>query len=571
MIRIPHLLLILATALSASGQGSTVVVGDPPPQQPVNILFINIDDMNDWTEMMGTNPQIQTPQMERLAEMGTYFTNAHCQYARCVQSRSSYMTGLYPETFIGRGVEGAVDGHEIKTAQGVVDQALVLGTQVMENYFKDHGYKTYMIGKIYHGRAHDGIDVDGGYGGGSAGTPLNAANFPGQGTGTDWGVYEEGEASDADMGDYQNASWIIDQLNNHPTDGQPFFMAIGFRLPHVPWYIPQKWADLYPADETLWKEPFYPELWQVNPDNGNYEPSPANTLPSAAASKLEQGYPNLIDPDDTQYVGEQGWRDITQAYAGSISFVDDQIGRLIDGLAASPHADNTVIVAFSDHGYHLGSKMIFTKHNLWDRSTQAPLFFAGPGIPADQMIDKAVELVDVYPTLLSLANLPPNPANEGDNLVPLMQNPGMDWDKPALIFHTDGDDEAVVKGDWRYITYDPTDPDDQELYDVSVDPYEIDNLAQTGTHQAKIDELKALLMPRPWMELEINLIGGEGTVTQDPAGPTYLKDEVVTLTVEPAPGFVFERWDGHAEGTETTTTIEMSPWHRTVNVFFQEQ
>ena len=118
---------------------------------------------------------------ERLAEMGTYFTNAHCNYPRCVQSRSSYMTGLYPETFIGRNVPGAVNGHDIKDAQGVVEQAEALDTKVMESYFKDHGYKTYMIGKIYHGRAHDGIDVDGG----SAGRPAGSPKFKGKGTGAE--------------------------------------------------------------------------------------------------------------------------------------------------------------------------------------------------------------------------------------------------------------------------------------------------------------------------------------------------------------------------------------------------
>ncbi|MFW5829064.1 MAG: sulfatase-like hydrolase/transferase [Planctomycetota bacterium] len=547
--------VVLATAAAAFAQDA-ISPADASPAEPINILFVNIDDMNDWTEPTSLNPQIQTPQLERLAAMGTYFTNAHCNYPRCVQSRSSYMTGLYPETFIGRGVEGAVDGHEIKDAQGVVEQAEALGTKVMENYFKDYGYKTYMIGKIYHGRAHDGIDVDGGYGGGSAGRPAESPKFEGKGTGTDWGVYAEGEASDADMGDYQNTSWVIDQLQNHPADGAPFFMALGFRLPHVPWYIPKKWADLYPADEALWKEPFFPDDF--------------DDIPSAGRDKVLNGFPDIVDTESAYYVGEAGWREITQTYAGSISFVDDQIGRLLDGLANSPHADNTVIVVFSDHGYHLGNKNIFTKHNLWDRANHVPLFFAGPGVPAGQMLDQTVELVDVYPTLLALAGLPANPANEGDNLVPLMQDPAMAWDNPAHLFHGSGDDQAVVLGDWRYIRYDTADDSQQELYNVADDPYEVTNLAFDPAHETKRAEMEALTVPRPWMNLTINSTG-EGTISQDPPGPTYDKGDVVTLTAQPAPGWRFDHWDNHASGTDPVTTVKMKPWHRTVEAYFVEQ
>jgi len=550
--------LFLVTAAGVFAQGTTVVLGAPPSESsgPLNILFVNIDDMNDWTELTSLNPQIQTPQMERLADMGTYFTNAHANYPRCVQSRSSYMSGLYPETFIGRGVEGAADGYDIKGGQGVVEQAESLGTQVMENYFKDHGYKTYMIGKIYHGSAHDGIDVDGGYVGGSAGRPAESPKFEGKGTGTDWGVYAEGEASDADMGDYQNTSWVIEQLQNHPADGEPFFMALGFRLPHVPWYIPQKWADLYPADEALWKEPYFPDDF--------------DDIPSEGAGKVLNGYPDIVNTGSEYYVGEAGWREITQAYAGSISFIDDQIGRLLDGLANSPHANNTVIVVFSDHGYHLGNKNIFTKHNLWDRSNRVPLFFAGPGVPAGQMLDQTVELVDVYPTLLALAGLPPNPANEGDNLLPLMQDPALEWNHPAHLFHGDNDDQAVVLGDWRYIRYDFSDRRQQELYKVSDDPYEMTNLAFDPAHEAKRAELEALTVPRPWMNLKFE-ITGQGSVSRNPPGPTYEEGVVVTLTAQPAPGWRFDRWGQHASGTEPQTTVEMKPWHRTVEAYFVEE
>jgi len=556
----PLLLLLLAMLICPP----TLSAGE---SSHPNVLFINIDDMNDWTEMMGRNPQIQTPQMHRLANMGTYFTNAHCQYPRCVQSRSSYITGLYPETFFAKNVEGAADGHEIKDSQGVVEQAELLGTQVIDEYFRSRGYKTYMVGKIYHGQAHANVDVDGGYGGGSAGKPANAVDFPGEGTGTDWGIYEAGEATDAEMGDYQNASWVIDQLENHPADGQPFFMAIGFKLPHVPWYIPQNWADLYPADETLWLEPFNPELWEVDEETGRFGPSPLNTMPSAAASKLLQGYPNILDPDDEQYVGLQGWRDITQVYAGSISFVDDQIGRILDGLANSPHASNTVIVLFSDHGYHLGNKNSFTKHNLWDRANRVPLFFAGPGVPAGQTLDRTVELVDVYPTLLALTGLPPNPANEGDNLVPLMQNPGIEWNEPALIFHGSNADQAVVKENWRYITYDPTDPDDAELYDVAADPYESNNLAQQPAYQDKIDEMRTFLMPRPFLEVRLVTVG-EGTITRNPPGPYYEKGAEVEVSAVPAQGWQFDQWGRHASGSEPTTTVTVHPWNRTVKATF---
>ncbi len=556
---VSSLSLSFATAAGVFAQGTTVVVGGPPPEpsEPVNILFVNIDDMNDWTQMIDRNPQIQTPQMERLADMGTYFTNAHTNYPRCVQSRSSYMSGFYPETFIGRGVEGAANGHEIKKPQEVSDQAELLGTPLLDTYFQNHGYKTYMIGKIFHSKgSHTGVDEWGGYGGGSAGQPAESPKFEGKGTGTDWGVYAEGEASDADMGDYQNTSWVIDQLNNHPADGEPFFMAIGFRLPHVPWYIPQKWADLYPTDEALWKEPYFPDDF--------------DDIPSGGQGKVLNGFPDIVDPDSEYYVGEDGWREITQTYAGSISFIDDQIGRLLDGLADSPHADNTVIVVFSDHGYHLGNKNIFTKHNLWDRSNRVPLFFAGPGVPAGQMLDQTVELVDVYPTLVALAGLPPNPANEGDNLAPLMQDPSMEWNNPAHVFHTSQADQAVVLGDWRYIRYDTADDSQQELYNVADDPYEVTNLAFDPAHEAKRAELEALTVPRPWMNLTVD-ITGEGTVVQDPPGPTYEKGDVVTLTAQPAPGWRFDRWDNHASGTDTETTVKMKPWHKTVEAYFVEE
>ncbi|MBL9204937.1 MAG: sulfatase-like hydrolase/transferase, partial [Opitutaceae bacterium] len=256
-------------------------------------------------------------------------------------------------------------------------------------------------------------------------------------------------------------------LREAPKD-KPFFIAAGFRLPHVPCYAPQKWFDLYPAESLR-----LPTVLETDRDDTPHFSWYLHwKLPEPRLSTMKR-------------LGE--WRDLVRAYLASTSFMDAQVGRVLKALEATGRADNTIVVLWSDHGYHLGEKLITGKNSLWKESTHVPLIFAGPGISRAARYGSPVELLDIFPTLLALTGMPAHTNLEGHSLVPQLRDATAPRPWPAITTHNRGN-HAVRTNRWRYIRYADQ---SEELYDLAADPHEWNNLAADPTTAPTRRELAA--------------------------------------------------------------------------------
>jgi arylsulfatase A-like enzyme len=428
-----------------------------------NILMIAIDDLNDWVGFLGGHPQASraTPNLDRLAASGTVFANAHAQAPLCGPSRTSILTGLLPST---TGIYLHVDDAEIKKASDAAAAAVFL-----PEFLSSRGYSTIGVGKLFHrGDRAETFQEFGGFDGHGQ-LPADRFVWDSERTMTDWGPYPE---RDEETPDYRYARYAMEALQRD--HDRPFFLAVGFYRPHIPWYVPQKWFDLFPKEEIV-LPPYFSE------DRADL-PAIAQEITTMPAT-----------PSTAWAIENDEWRSIIQAYLACVAFVDNLVGMVLQALEESPYADNTIVVLWSDHGYHLGEKDIFAKFTLWQRSTRVPLVFAGPGIPADVMTDRAVGLVDIYPTLLDLAGLRNGPPLDGRSLVPLMREPNKEWPYPALTYYGQNN-VSLVKDYHRYIRYEDG---SEELYDRRNDPNEWVNLATQRHLKEKRGQLQKLLPPDP--------------------------------------------------------------------------
>ncbi|MBS0209382.1 MAG: sulfatase [Planctomycetes bacterium] len=426
-----------------------------------NVLFIAIDDQNDWIGCLGGHPAAKTPNIDRLAARGTLFTNAHCQAPLCNPSRTSVLLGLRPTT---SGVYGLAP--YCRTVDALKDRVS------LPQHFQRHGYRTLTVGKIFHQvppkdrpREFDEWGPTPG-----VGAPMKEKLIPPTPMGNvklmDWGVYP---GRDEDMGDYRVASWAIEQLQTAPKD-KPFFLACGFALPHVPCYATQRWFDLYPDDDSL--------LPRIREDDRNDTPR---------FSWYLHWY--LPEPRLKWVRENHQWRNLARSYLASVSFMDSQIGRVLDALEQAGQRDNTVVVLWSDHGWHVGEKLITGKNTLWERSTHVPLVFAGPGVSGGARCAGPVELLDMYPTLVELCGLTRRDDLEGHSLAPQLKDAQASRPWPAITSHNQGN-HAVRTDRWRYIRYADG---SQELYDMQADPREWTNLAARPEHAKVISELSRWL------------------------------------------------------------------------------
>lgn len=457
-------LLLLLLTLAALGplRASRSAEGGAPPLRP-NVLFIAIDDLNDWIGCLNGHPQAKTPHMDRLAARGVLFTNAHCQAPLCNPSRASLLSGLRPST---TGVY-ALD-------PWIRSDPKFRDIEMLPQHFSKNGYRTLTAGKIFHdaypppAERRDGNEFDvWGYRG-SAG-PLPPRKFvetPDPIRLMDWGVYPE---KDELQEDYKIASWAVNELRR--PQPKPFFMSVGFRRPHVPCYAGQEWFDLYPAESVMTP----PMLAGDREDTPRFSWYLHWLLPE----------PRLAWMDAKQQTAP-----LVRAYLASTSFVDSQVGRLLYALEDAGLAENTLVVLWSDHGYHLGEKQITGKNSLWERSTRVPLILAGPGIGAGRCAEPA-ELLDLYPTLSDLCGLKGRPRLDGHSLAPQLRNPAAARPWPAITTHGPNN-HSVRDRSWRYIRYADG---SEELYDLSRDPNEWVNLAGMSRFAARKKEM-ARHLPR---------------------------------------------------------------------------
>ncbi len=442
-------------------------------KQPPNVIFIAIDDQNDWIGAFGGHRLARTPNIDALAGRGTAMLNAHCQAPLCNPSRTSLLLGLRPTT---TGIYGLSPW--FRTVDQLRDRV------TLPQHFKQAGYTTLSTGKIYHGNAggpkqrqfeFDTWGPDGGLG---AKPPqkLIPATPMGNHPLMDWGVFPH---RDEDKGDYQIASWTIDQIRQLPKD-KPFFLATGFFLPHVPCYATEKWFSLYPDDDSV-----LPEIFEQDRED---------TPPFSWYLHW-----NLPEPRLKWVRENQQWRNLVRSYLACTSFVDAQVGRIVEAVDQAGIADNTIIVLWGDHGWHLGEKGVTGKNTLWDRSTRVPLIFSGPGVRSGGRCNEPVELLDIYPTLIDLCGLPKRNDLEGVSLLPQLQNADAPRQRPAITSHNQGN-HGIRTRNWRYIRYADK---SEELYDMRTDPREWYNLAEQPEHAQTLTEL------RKWLpEIDVSPVAG---------------------------------------------------------------
>lgn len=429
------------------------------PKQP-NVLFLSVDDMNDWVGCLRGYPGVQTPNIDRLAQRGVLFANAHCASPLCNPSRTALLTGQRASS------TGIYNNDQFWPP--VLPDAVTLPM-----YFRKHGYHVAGAGKVFHHTAGNNppsqwdefqlqVFDDPWYRRADwypwnkripapDAIPLNGLDkFQGE---FDWGVLPYEEQAYGDQRAIEFGTRFLAK-----SQSKPFFLAIGLWHPHIPMYAPQKYFDLYPLDKV--RLPEAPE------DDLDDIPQMGQEFAASRRSEHER------------IVSTGKHKDAVRSYLACISFADAMIGQLLDALDKSAHAKNTVIVFWSDNGWHLGEKKHWHKSTLWQRSTHVPMIIAGPGTAQPGVArPQAVSLLDLYPTLVDLCGLPKNPRNEGLSLVPQLRNPKANR-PPAVITYLEGN-HAVRTEQWRYIRYkDGT----EELYDCLADPNEWHNIASDPKH-----------------------------------------------------------------------------------------
>jgi len=435
-----------------------VFLGTSVFAQKPNVLLIAIDDLNDWVGCLKGHPQTLTPHIDRLAKRGTLFTNAHCQAPLCNPSRTSILYGLRPST---SGIyDNAVPPWRVADLQSRV---------TLPRHFAANGYKTLTTGKIYH----------------DSGMPPNdfqsIGPVPGQRNKYDAriipetpqgarGLWDFGPQTYGDerFQDHADASWAIQQIRQ--AHAKPFFLTVGFYRPHVPLYAPRRFFDALPEDQI--------QLPEVKANDREDVPS-----------IIEKIVVSRHSPHHDWFVKTNHWRKAVQAYLACIRFTDEQVGRLLDALDASPHGKNTIIVLYSDHGFFLGEKDHWAKQSLWERATRVPFIISAPGLPQAQQCARPAELLSIYPTLIDLCGLTKREDLDGVSLLPLLTNPQAGWQRPALTTHGQNNHSLRTER-YRFTRYSDG---SEELYDHQTDPNEWTNLAKQSEHDALKKQLAAWL------------------------------------------------------------------------------
>ena len=464
-----------------------VVANEKTVEQKPNVLFISIDDLNDWIEPLGGHRQAKTPNLNRLARGAVNFKRAYCPSPGCNPSRTAIMTGLAPYT------SGVYSNYQ--DWREVITDHKTIGA-----YFRQHGYHSAGAGKIYHYHMVDPSCWDEYWPSQTQNMPtelmpdkakarlasaenrtpqtMNMPMFKHMYGMFDW--YPQ-DVDDSKMADYKSVDYVISQLNNNERD-KPFFLACGIYRPHLPWYAPKKYFDMYPLD-TL-------ELPQFKSDDLDDVGDRVKDI----AARGGGYHKHVIDADQ--------WKPAVQGYLASISFADAMLGRLLDALEQSPHADNTVVVVWSDHGWQLGEKQHWRKFALWENVCRSVLMVHVPeslsqSLPSGSAdgvaCQRVVSLQDIYPTLVDLCGLPKREAIDGNSLVPLLKDPSAKWDKVAITTY-DFSEFSIRDERYRYTIYIDG---SEELYDHENDPEEWTNLAGDPRYASVKRRLAAHIPEKP--------------------------------------------------------------------------
>jgi arylsulfatase A-like enzyme len=496
-----------------------------------NVLFISMDDLNDWVEPLGGHPQARTPNLTRLAKQAVNFPRAYCTSPGCNPSRTSIMTGLAPHT------SGVYSNYQ--DWREIITKPTSLG-----KYLRDYGYHSAGAGKIYHYHMVDPAcwdeywpsqtknmpdeylpnapreekEVDGLSE--SVSQTINMPAFENMYLMFDWAPLD---IDDREMGDYKSVDYVAGQLQKDH-QGKPFFLACGIYRPHLPWYVPRKYFEMFPLESIQ-----LPKVLEGDLDD----------LSDRARDIAGRG------GGYHQHVLQAGqWKAAVQGYLASIAFADAMLGRLLDALERSPHADNTIVVLWSDHGWQLGEKEHWRKFALWENVLRTVLMIKAPpgtpGLPGGTQpgatCRRVVSLQDMYPSIVDLCGLPPRDDIDGRSLVPLLRDPETEWSHPAISSYDFGEFSLRTER-WRYTRLIDG---SEELYDHDKDPEEWTNLA----YDPQLAEVKA--------ELARHI----------PRNPAPLKQTSQKLSLHHFPPFrsraEYEDWLRH--GKDTRYLIE-TYWH----------
>ena len=457
---------------------------DKDPTGRPNVLFIAVDDLNDWIEPLGGHPQTRTPNLSRLAGEGVLFTRAYTPSPSCNPSRTALLTGQHTTT------SGMYSNYQ--WWREVLPHAVTL-----PRYFADNGYWAGGGGKIFHNNQPDPGSWDDYFPSLEEHMPssprpegegtVNMPAFPDMYGAFDWAPLD---VPDEAMGDSRSVAWAIEALEREHE--KPFFLAVGIYRPHLPWYVPRKYFEMFPLDEVQLPRLLDDDLLDV---------------PERAVEIARRGgnyHEHVLAADQ--------WREGVQGYLASIAYADAMVGLLLDALDASPHADNTVVVLWSDHGWQLGEKEHWRKFALWENLTRVVLMFRVPegtgalpgGTPAGVRSGRTVSLLDLYPTLVELGGLPEKEGLDGRSLAPLLKDPDAAWDRPVITTYQFGE-YAVRDERFQYIRYIDG---SEELYDLEADPEEWNNIAGDSGFASAKARLSALLPghPAPFVETDYPLM-----------------------------------------------------------------
>ncbi|MCM8540136.1 MAG: sulfatase [Lentisphaeraceae bacterium] len=442
-------------------------------QQKPNVIFFAVDDMNDWISPMGYKGA-KTPNLDRLAKMGVTFQNAHSPATYCAPSRSAIFSGRFATTTGCYKTQVYFHEHPEMTP--------------LQVNFKKAGYKTFGGGKLFHHR-EGFVDLRGwdkffvrneaqkklGWPAESwsEDTPLPAkipASPYNEGKKVTGGLFLEWSAipneKEGQMADTQRIDWACSVIEEK--HDAPFFVGVGIYAPHFPNYVPQKYFDMYKRDEI--KLPPYKE-------------DDLDDLPP----KIRKAKMNRKKAHHDKLVKMNLVEDAILGYLASISYADAMLGKVLDSLENSPNKDNTIVVFWSDHGYHHGEKGDWGKHTLWERTSNVPFLWAGPGIAKNKSVDASVSLIDMYPSFNELCGLPKEDGLDGTSLAPVLAKPETAKDRNVFLPYLEPYSYAVINQKYRYIHYaDNT----EELYDLEMDPNEWNNAAANPEYKSIKEQLK---------------------------------------------------------------------------------
>jgi arylsulfatase A-like enzyme len=444
--------------------------GVAPEQDRPNVLFVSVDDLNDWIEPLGGHPQARTPNLKRFAAQSVNFTHNYCASASCNPSRTALLTGQHCYT------SGLYSNYQIW-------REVMPDVVTLPKYFSQNGYWSGGAGKIFHNNMPDPQSWDDyfpskqkhmpDYFLPNPGGTVNMPAFHNMYMSFDWSPID---IPDEQTGDYSSVAWVISQLKKKHTT--PFFLACGIYRPHLPWYVPQKYFDMFPLESV--------ELPKVLENDLDDVGERAREIAHRAGGYHQ----HVLDADQ--------WKQAVQGYLASIAYADALVGVLLDALAKSPYAGNTIVVLWSDHGWQLGEKEHWRKFALWENTLQTVMMIKAPeetfGLPEGSAqgarCDRITSLMDIFPTLVELCGLPEKEGLDGQSLIPLLKNPEASWDYPAISTY-DFSEFSVRTEDWRYTRYID---DSEELYDHRADPQEWTNLAYDPRYK-KIKEKLSRCIP----------------------------------------------------------------------------